>query len=78
MGGDRITSIPLDVFFGVIAALGGLVYADMKRELRALTRESRSRGLALERVRFMLRTVCDKLGIRYQSGSDSETEDSEK
>jgi hypothetical protein len=55
---SSLTGIPIEILFGVIGALGGAVWYDLRRSVRKLTHESEKRGRLLVQI-------CDKLGINW-------------
>jgi hypothetical protein len=60
-----VTGIPIEVLFGIIGGLGMLVYADMRRIMNKLTRESEKRGRQMSVFRVYLSQLCAKSGVHF-------------
>lgn len=52
-----LTSIPVEYLFLTIAALIGIIYADLKRGVKEITKSGAKRDVLLARI-------CEKLNIR--------------
>jgi hypothetical protein len=65
-----ITGVPVEIWFGVVATLVGLIYADIKRDLNRLNKESIKRSISLARIGVVMRQVSKKLDIPYPSEED--------
>lgn len=66
------TGIPIDYLFGVIAALVSLVYMDIKREIRHLHHNARTRAKHIRHVENTVRTLCNGLAIPYEEVIEDE------
>lgn len=60
---ETLTGIPIEALFGVIGALGMIVYASMMWEIRRLRSMSELRHDMLVRVQTAMRLICKKLDI---------------
>lgn len=69
-----VTGIPVDYLFATIGALGSLVYADLKREVRSLKHEAAKRGRHIRHVENAVRKVCYKLNIKFEEEEDNNDE----
>jgi hypothetical protein len=67
-----LTGIPIEVLFAIIGALGMIIYADVKHDLRRLRRASSQRGKSLVYLASILEQVCDKMHIKFRAPSDNE------
>ena len=65
-----VTGIPVEYLFGTIAALGSIVYADMKHAMRSLKHEAAKRGRHIRHVENAVRLICHKLNIPYAEDDD--------
>jgi hypothetical protein len=59
------TGIPIEILFGIIGALVSFIYADLKREVRILRRESNDRTVKISKLSIILGMVCHKLGVPF-------------
>lgn len=64
-GADTMTGIPIEWLFAAIAGLLGMVYADLKKELRSQTRRGINRDKKTERIRITLGLMCESLKLPY-------------
>lgn len=53
-----VTGIPIDVLFGLIAALVSAIYLDLRRGQNALQKSGSRRDILLARI-------CERLGISW-------------
>jgi hypothetical protein len=67
-----LTGIPIEVLFGLIGALGMIIYADVKHDLRRLRRASNQRGKSLIYLGSILEQVCDKMHIKFRPPRDDD------
>lgn len=66
-----LTGIPLEYLFGAIATLLGLIYSDLKREIRSLHSHAKTRSGHIRHVESAVRKICSHLNIDYR---DRETD----
>lgn len=64
------TGIPVEYLFGTIATLVGIVYVDLKREVRSLHREGRARTQQISRMRDAVRDICHRMKINFTDHED--------
>lgn len=67
---QSVTGIPIEWLFLVIGSLGGIVYLDLKHEVRSLHREGRVRSKSIRRLQTTMRDVCNKLHVNYEESDD--------
>lgn len=65
-----MTGIPIEYLFATLGTLVGLIYLDLRREVRILRKESQGRAVQLTGIRFILSSVCRKLDIPFDLRSD--------
>lgn len=65
------TGIPIEALFAALGGMGLIVYADVKRELRRLSRESEHRTRMLDSMAAVFQIVCGKLDIPWSGRHDS-------
>lgn len=69
---QSISGIPVEYLFGLIAALVGLIYNDIKKEIRSLHANGKIRTGHIRHVENAVRKICSHLNIDYR---DRETYD---
>jgi len=69
------TGIPIEWLFGVIVALVGLVYGDIKRELRSSHTERHEMAKEIKTLTAKVTRVQERLRIGYRHGDAIEDED---
>ena len=60
-----LTGIPIEFLFAAIGGMLGLIYADMKRELRTLRKESNARGTSIALIRQSVNSLCNHLKLPF-------------
>lgn len=60
-----MTSIPIEWLFGALGTMVGVIYLDLKRDVRGLMRGAVKRD-------FLLIRICDRLKITFHGDTDND------
>jgi hypothetical protein len=66
------TGIPIDWLFAAIAAMLGIIYADIKYEVRRLKKYSEARATTLALIKNGFNNLCAHLGAPFHIHEDDQ------